>query len=342
VQQLPTRVTERLGLTPLEFLQAINARPLAEWALVASRWWLARYLPGSRCGRKPVYDDPSILLLAIVQIAWRMPYGQIIEYVHTRPALAMLMGFPCTPQGQPRLISQGQYWERRQALGLLPLLLFMIGLVGQLIRLGVITGRQVILDSTLLQAWHHHDPGAAWLQYHGRVKAFGYKVHTLLCREATLPLLCVVTPANVHDAVLAIPLLMAAVLLYSLQVWIVYGDAAYFEYQILGFIVQVLGASAAIDYNLRRRGKRFLATLFFLRQWARYAAGPRRGIERHFAWAKRYFGLKAFQCWTYLRVSQYVLLTYCVVLGVALAAERYGRPDLRLRRASVLERPTPT
>jgi len=92
-----------------------------------------------------------------------------------------------------------------------------------------------------------------------------------------------------------------------LQVWIVYTDAAYFEYPILGFIVQVLGASAAIDYNLRRRGKRFLATLFFLRQWARLVAGPRRGIERHFAWVKRYFGLKSCQCWTYPRVSQYVL-----------------------------------
>jgi len=65
---------------------------------------------------------------------------------------------------------------------------------------------------------------------------------------ATLPLLCVVTPANVRDAVLAIPLLVAGVLMYGLQVWIVYADAAYFEYQIRGFIVQVLGASAAIDY----------------------------------------------------------------------------------------------
>jgi hypothetical protein len=289
-----------------------------------------------------VYADTAILLMAIVQTAWRMPYQQIVDYVRTHPALAVAMGFPSDPQGQPQVISQGQYWERRQALGILPLLLVMIGLVGQLIRLGVITGRQVILDITLLQAWHRHDPGAAWLQYHGRVKAFGYKVHTLLCREAQLPLLCVVTPANRRDAVLAIPLLLAAVLLYGLRIWIVYADAAYFEYHILAFIVQVLGASAAIDYNLRRKGRRYLATLFFLRQWAHLVAGPRRGIERHFAWAKRYFGLKAFQCWTYLRVSQYALLTYVVILGVALAAERYGRSDLRLQRASVLQRASPT
>jgi hypothetical protein len=151
----------------------------------------------------------------------------------------------------------------------------------------------------------------------------------------------VVTPANIHDAALAIPMLLASVLLFGFQVWIAYTDAAYFEYEILGFVVQVLGASAAIDDSLRRRGQHFLATFFFLSQWRRYVVGPRRGMERHFAWAKRYFGLKYFQCWTFLRVSQYVLLTYCVILGVALAAQRYGRPELRHCRAEVLARSLP-
>lgn len=47
-----------------------------------------------------------------------------------------------------------------------------------------------------------------------------------------------------------------------------------------------------IDYNLRRRGKRWLATLFFLGQW-RFHQRPRAIIERHFAWVKRYFGLES-------------------------------------------------
>lgn len=251
------------------------------------------------------------------------------------------MGFPCDAQSRPQVISQGHYWARRQALGLLPLLLFMISLVWQLTRLGVITSYQVILDATLLKAWHHADPGAAWLSYQDKAPIFGYKVHTLLCREAMLPILCAVTPANIHDAVLAIPMLLASVLFFGFRVWVVYADAAYFAYRILGFIVQVLGASAAIDYNLRRRGMRFLATLFFLRQWRRYVLRPRQGIERHFAWAKRYFGLKYFQCWTFLRVSQYVLLTESVILGVALAAQRYGRPELRHSRVRVLARALP-
>jgi len=341
LSQLPARLARHLGLKPLEFLEAINALALAQWALTASRWWLPPALPSPHPGPKLVYHDASILLVALVQIAWKMPYHVIIQYLRDHPPLALAMGFPCDTQGHPRTISQGQYWERRQALGLLPLLFFIIGLVWQLIRLGVITGCQLILDTTLLRAWHHADPGAAWVRHRDKPAIFGYKVHTILCRAAMLPVLCVVTPANIHDAALAIPMLLASVLLFGFQVWIVYADAAYFEYEILSFIVQVLGASAAIDYNLRRRGKHFLATFFFLSQWRRYVAGPRRDIERHFAWAKRYFGLKYFQCWTYLRVSQYVLLTYCIILGVALAAQRYGRPDLRLSRAEVLARALP-
>lgn len=270
-----------------------------------------------------------------------MPYRVVIQYLQDHPDLVLAIGFPCDAQGRPRIIRQGHYWERRQALGLTPILLFMIGLVWQLTRLGVITGCQLILDATLLRAWHHADPGAAWVRYRDKPAVFGYKVYTLLGRTAMLPVLCVVTPANIHDAVLAIPMLLASVLLFGFQVWVVYADAAYFEYRILGFIVQVRGASAAIDYNLRRHGKRFVATLFFLSQWRRYVTGPRKGIERHFAWAKRYFGLKRFQCWTFLWVSQYVLLTYCIILGVAVAAQRYGRPELHHRQAEVLARALP-
>lgn len=63
--------------------------------------------------------------------------------------------------------------------------------------------------------------------------------------------------------------------------------------------------------------------------------GPRTAIERHFAWAKRYFGLDDFQCFTLLRV-QFVLLVYIAILAVALAATRYQRPDIRRSRSMVI------
>jgi hypothetical protein len=93
---------------------------------------------------------------------------------------------------------------------------------------------------------------------------------------------------------------------------------------------------AAVDYNLRRSGKRKPVEPFFLRQWRRLVIWPRGDIERHFAWIKRYFGLKYFQCFTFLQVCQFVLLTYIAALAVALAAQRYDRPELLRSRAMVL------
>jgi hypothetical protein len=54
------------------------------------------------------------------------------------------------------------------------------------------------------------------------------------------------------------------------------------------------------------------------------------------AWMKRYFGLKYFQGFTLLRVTQFVLLTYSAALAVALAAHRYQRPDFYRRRSMIL------
>lgn len=65
-------------------------------------------------------------------------------------------------------------------------------------------------------------------------------------------------------------------------------------------------------------------------------------IERHFAWAKRYFGLEAAR-WKGLvaayRVGaahQYTALVYSAMLGVALSAHRYQRPELAGSRTKVL------
>jgi hypothetical protein len=39
-------------------------------------------------------------------------------------------------------------------------LFFFVALVGQLLRLAALTGRPVILDASLLQAWYHRDSDA--------------------------------------------------------------------------------------------------------------------------------------------------------------------------------------
>jgi hypothetical protein len=56
--------------------------------------------------------------------------------------------------------------------------------------------------------------------------------------------------------------------------------------------------------------------------------GPRAIIERHFAWAKRYFGLESARWRGLIAAYQHTALVYSVMLGVALTAHRFQRPDL--------------
>jgi hypothetical protein len=280
--------------------------------------------------------------MAIVQTAWRMSYADIIDYVASHDHFAQQIGFRLNETtGQIETICQGQYWERRAALGILPILFFFLALVALLIRLGVVTGQELIVDSSLLAAWRHADPGATWQKYAGRGPVFGYKVHTLLCRQADLPVFVLITPAHVHDSQVGWLLVVLAVLVFAFRVLVVYADAAYFDKRFFAWVHDFFGAHPAVDYNLRRAGKRKLATPFFLEQWRYYVLGPRSAIERHFAWAKRYFGLKYFQCFTYERVSQFILLTYVVIVAVAVAAQLYQRPDLVRSRSKVLAHARP-
>jgi hypothetical protein len=273
----------------------------------------------------------------LVAAAWRLSYELITDWLVRYEALAETLGYEQLDQwGRRRTISLAQYSRRLRALGLLPYFLIFVALVTALLRMGLIKGWDLIIDSSLLAAWYHDDPDAAWSwpsAWKGRV--FGYKVHTILCRWSYLPLLFVVTPANYNDGPLAIPMFAAIVLLYRVRIRVVRADAAYFNYAFLGFVRNVLHASVNIDYNLRRQGKRFLADLFFIRQW-RDLMSPRANIERHFAWMKRYFGLKYFRVQGYLAVTQFVFRVYIAALVVAFIATRYQRPELATSRLKVL------
>jgi hypothetical protein len=337
LSSIPAKPRGKLRLGPEQLLVVVQAHALADWALVMSHFLVAPRLPRGPGGRPARYRDSSILLMAVIQTTWRKSYEQMVDWVATNEALALGLGFsPCKAEGKVRTISKGQYWERRMTLGILPFLFFFLGLVAQLIRLGAITGKELIVDSSLLKAWYKADPGAAWQQYAGKAHVFGYKVHTVLCRQANLPVFVLVTPANVHDSLVGWLIVLVAAILFGFRVLVVYADAAYFDRRFFQVVFDILGAHAAVDYNLRRAGKRKLVDPFFLQQWRRLVIWPRGDIERHFAWIKRYFGLKYFQCFTFLRVSQFVLLTYIALLAVALAAQRYDRPELVRSRSMVL------
>jgi hypothetical protein len=63
---------------------------------------------------------------------------------------------------------------------------------------------------------------------------------------------------------------------------------------------------------------------------------PCANIERHFAWMKRYFGLKYFRVQGYLAVTRFVFRVYIAPLIVAFIATRCRRPDLATSRLKVL------
>jgi len=121
----------------------------------------------------------------------------------------------------------------------------------------------------------------------GGAATFGFKIHPLVDRWTYLPLLFILTPASWSEVAIAPFLVVAAITLYGLRIAVLYSDAGYYTYRFVAF-VRRLGIVPVIDYNLRRLGKRFLATLFFLDRWQRLRA-PRSVIERCFAFLKRYY-----------------------------------------------------
>lgn len=265
-----------------------------------------------------IYPDAAIFMTALVMRIWRLSLGEMTRWLRHYPALARACGYPAE-----RTISKSHLSRRLRQLGPVPFLLYLIWAVRCLIAQGVITGRDLIIDSTTGVAWYHADLEAAY----SWAKQFGYKVHTILCRHSCLPLWFIVTPAHRNDGVFAPSLLKAVVALYGCGVEVVRADAAYWTKALLALIVR-LGARIAVDYNVRRKNKSLVPRAWIL--WWDKRMGKRATIERFFAIAKRWFGLNNFHGCGWAAFLMHTLLTYCAILSVALVAVRVGQPDLRL------------
>ena len=320
-----------LWVDPVRFVELIDGPTLAAWACAMA----GRVRPALPAARHPggaprIYRDETVLLTLLVSRTWRLSLETMTDWLARSETLALALGY--APGGPT--ISAAQLSRRSRQLGLWPYLFFFLALAWQLLRLGAVTGRELILDASLLPAWYRRDPGARLAGRRGGRPTFGYKLHAVVDRWTQLPLLIVVTPATASELALAPLLLGLVIALYGLRVAVVYADAGYYGYALLG-LIRRLGAIPIIDYSLRRLGKRLLATLFFADQWRRLRA-PRAAIERLFAWLKRYFGLKYFQVQGLPNVWRYALLVHTAMLAVALIAYRSGRPDLMTRRAQVL------
>jgi hypothetical protein len=202
--------------------------------------------------------------------------------------------------------------------------------------LGVIGGRDLISESAPILAWRRAEPDAAIghaPHHHARPLLRGYRVHTLLCRGAGLPLLFFLAPAHGHAAPFAQPLLAWAVRLYGLRPRILRLDAGYWGRRLMAWIHTALGAVAVVPWTPKRQKNRACLPP----TWTAEELGKRTSIERFFG---RVFSLfRRFRFFRFFRlqrpplvgwsaVTSRVALPYAAPVLVALAAPQAGRPDL--------------
>jgi len=317
-----------LSLHAVQLIQMLTLLPLATG--VAAFSLLARHrLPKrtDRPGRRQLYSDASVLLIALIARLWRLSYPDVCLWLTSWPALAAACGLSAGQVIHPAHLSR-----RVRALGPYPFWLLYLALVWRAIRVGLIRGRDLVIDSTLLTAWTRLDTSAAWSFPSSKGRVFGYKVHTLLDRYARLPIFFMLSSANHNDLPFAYPLLWAARFLLRLPVHVVRADGAYWGWALIRYIVGVIGARPIIPFNRKKQPLEKVRQL----AWYRLSYAARSIIERFFAAAKRYYRLDTNYSEGWDSVLIRTTLTFCGILVVALAAQHEGAPELRLSPSRVL------
>jgi hypothetical protein len=118
-------------------------------------------------------------------------------------------------------------------------------------------------------------------------------------------------------------------------------DAAYFDRKTLGIICTLFRAKLYVDYNLRRKGKKFLATLPLITlipkmsplDFLSYGGGKsnwQRGelLNACLPSKKRLLGLNYFQVQGLVSVTRYSMLSCMAMLLTAPAAQAIHQPEL--------------
>lgn len=317
-----------LNLNALQVVEMLGLLPLAASVIALSRFSQRRLAKSTtKPGRPKVYSDASILLIALLGRIWRLSYPEVCHWLVNWPRLASACGLP---MGQ--VVHSAHLSRRVRQLGAYPIWLLYLRFVWQAIRVGLIRGRDVVIDSTLITAWTRLDLSAAWSFPSKKGRVFGYKVHTLLDRRAKLPILFLLSPANRNDLPFAYPLLWLARFLLHLPIQVVRADGAYWGAALVKFIVTVIKAHPIIPFN---RKKQPLGNVRHL-VWYPLNYAARSVIERFFAVAKRYYRLDTSYVEGWDAVLIRTTLTYCAILIVALVADQAGHPELRLSPSRVL------
>ena len=266
-------------------------------------------LPTGPGGSPRTYSEESLLLMALLRTLWRLSSEDMRDWLRDWPALALACGLPLGKDGQPRIPCPSQQCKRGQAAGApVPEALFILSVLTAM-RRRLIGARDLIIDSAPILAWRRAEPDAAVGHapaQHPRPLLRGYRVHTLLCRGSGLPIFFLLSPANVHDAPFARPLLEWALRLYHLRPRVIRLDAAYWGLQLLHWIHATLGAVAVVPWNPKRQKNRSCLSP----TWTKEELGKRSSIERFFGRVFLFFRRPrpAYSGWS--TIVQQVALTY--------------------------------
>jgi transposase len=191
----------------------------------------------------------------------------------------------------------------------------------------LIGARDLIIDSAPILAWRRVDADAAIGHapaQHPRPLFRGYRVHILLCRGSGLPICFLISPANVHGAPFARPLLEWAVHLYSIRPRIIRLDAAYRGLRLIAWIHATLHAVVVVPRNPKRQQNRSCLPP----TWTKEELGKRSSIERFFGRVFLFFRLQRPPLSGWSAIARQVALTYASTIVVGLAAQHVGRPEL--------------
>ena len=249
------------------------------------------------------------------------------DWLRDWPAPALTCGLPLGKDGRHHIPCPSQQWKRGNRAGApLPEALFILTVLIA-IRCRFIGARDLIIDSVPILAWRRAHPNASFGHapaQHPRPLLRGYRVHTLIYRVSGLPLFFLLSPANVHDAPFAKPLLVWAVHLYHICPRVIRLDAAYWGLHLIAWIHATLGAVAVIPWNPKRQKNRSCLPP----TWTKEELGKRSSIERFFRRVFLFLHLQRPPLSGWSNMVRQVALTYTATIIVALAAQQAGRPDL--------------
>lgn len=204
---------------------------------------------------------------------------------------------------------------------------FLIYLVKQAYKAGLIRGKKVALDSSFVKTYSskEEDGSGGW---NGHKEAIGFKLHALIDAHTGVLIALIIGDGVTHDSQVAIPLLKKA-RPWLRKVGYVLADKGYDDTDIIEYIAKSLHAKAGIPIREMPKDKKGKKKGNFL-NWRLKAKGRtvkksilnlRTEVERFFSYLKRVLklgkdatrGIKRFVDNTYLACIFYMLKRVCAV-----------------------------